>query len=85
MRGMAVVNQDREDTCGINCEDERRLEDARGPKDPRPERRTHLEDQQEEEVGIGQSAELLQEVQRQEGEQVVLGRLDGVVLKHTGR
>lgn len=27
--GMAVVNQAREDTCGINCQDESRLEDAR--------------------------------------------------------
>lgn len=29
IRGMAVVNQDREDTCGIHCEDESWLEDTR--------------------------------------------------------
>lgn len=29
IRGTAVVNQGREDTCGINCEDKSRLEDAR--------------------------------------------------------
>lgn len=53
------------------------------PKEPRrKQRRTHLKDKEEEEVGVGESAELLEEVQREEGEQVVFGSLDGVVLKH---
>lgn len=54
------------------------------PREPRQEQRqTHLKDEEEEEVGVGESAELLEEVEREEGEEVVFGRLDGVVLKHT--
>lgn len=53
------------------------------PKEPRREQRqAHLEDEEEEEVGVGESAELLEEVQREEGEEVVFGSLDGVVLRH---
>lgn len=54
------------------------------PTEPRHEpRQTYLKDQEEEEVGVGESAELLKEVQRQEREEVVFGRPDGVVLKDT--
>lgn len=42
--------------------------------------RLYLEDQQQQEVDVGQAPELLQEVKWQEGEQVVPGGLDGVAL-----
>lgn len=38
-----------------------------------PEGKTRLQDEQDQEVGIGDALELLEEVERQEGEQVVLG------------
>lgn len=44
---------------------------------------THLKDEEEEEVGVGESTELLEEVEREEGQEVVFGRLYGVVLKDT--
>lgn len=43
--------------------------------------KAYLKDKEEEEVGIGEPPELLKEVQWQEGENVVLGCLDGIVLK----
>lgn len=45
-----------------------------------PEGKTRLQNEQDEEVGIGDSLELLEEVERQEGEQVVLGGFNGVFL-----
>lgn len=42
--------------------------------------RLYLEDQQQQEVDVGQAPELLQEVEWQEGEQVVPGGLDGIAL-----
>lgn len=41
----------------------------------------YLKNKEEEEVGIGEPPELLEEVKRQEGENVVFGGLDGIVLK----
>lgn len=41
---------------------------------------THLQDEEEEEIGVGHFLELLKEVDRQEGDDVVLGRLDAVAL-----
>lgn len=42
--------------------------------------RLYLEDQQQQEVDVSQAPELLQEVEWQEGEQVVPGGLDGIAL-----
>ncbi len=42
--------------------------------------RDELEDEEDEEVGVGEALELLEEVLGQEGEDVVFGRGDGVVL-----
>lgn len=42
----------------------------------------YLEDEEEEEVGVGEPAELFKEVQRQEGEKVVFGRFDGIFLRN---
>lgn len=42
---------------------------------------THLQGEQEEEVGIGDPLELLKQVQRQKGEGVVFGGLDGIGLQ----
>lgn len=48
--------------------------------------RLYLEDQQQQEVDVCQPPELLQQVERQEGEQVVPGGLDGIVLdQRSGR
>lgn len=44
----------------------------------------HLERQQKQEVGVGEPLELLKQVERQEGEGVVLGGLDGVRLEREG-
>ena len=41
---------------------------------------THLQNEKEQEVGVGNLLELLKEVDRQEGEDVVLGGLDAVTL-----
>lgn len=41
----------------------------------------HLQDDDEKEVEIGHSTELLIQVQRQEGEDVVFGSVDGVALE----
>lgn len=43
--------------------------------------KVYLKDHEEEEVGIGEPPELLKEVTWQEGENVVFGGLDGIVLK----
>ena len=43
----------------------------------------YLKHHEEEEVGIGEPPELLEEVERQEGQNVVFGGLDGIVLKKT--
>lgn len=48
-------------------------------------RHSNLEDEQSQEVDVGNSLELLVQVQREEGEHVVLVRLDGVALKTRGR
>lgn len=40
----------------------------------------YLQDEKEQEVGIGHFLELLKEVDRQEGENIVLGGLDAVTL-----
>lgn len=42
---------------------------------------SHLQEDDKDEVDVGHSVELLVEVQRQEGEDVVLGRPDGVALR----
>lgn len=44
-------------------------------------RNTYLEDHQKQEVGIGEPLELLKEVKGEEGEDVVFGGLDGIVLQ----
>lgn len=41
----------------------------------------YLQHQQKEEVGVSDPLELFKQVQREEGEDVVLGGLDGVGLK----
>lgn len=41
---------------------------------------TYLQNEEEQEVGIGNFLELLKEVDRQEGENIVLGGLDAVTL-----
>lgn len=41
----------------------------------------YLKDHEEEEVGISEPPELLKEVKGQEGENVVFGGLDGIVLE----
>ena len=46
---------------------------------------TDLKDEQAEEVGIGQPLELLEKVKWQEVEDVVLGGLDGIVLRRDQR
>lgn len=50
---------------------------------PRPSS-THLQDEEEEEIGVGHFLELLEEVDRQEGDDVVLGGLDAVALGTDG-
>lgn len=40
----------------------------------------YLQDEQEEKVGVGDPLELLKEVEWEEGQEVVLGRLNGVFL-----
>lgn len=40
----------------------------------------HLQDDNEEEIDVGHAVELLVQVQRQEGQDVVLGRVDEVGL-----
>lgn len=42
---------------------------------------TDLKDHEEEEVDVGEPLQLLKEVEREEGEDIVLGRLDGIVLR----
>lgn len=42
---------------------------------------SHLEHQQEQEVGISDPLELLKQVERQEAEEIVLGGLDSVCLE----
>lgn len=44
----------------------------------------YLKDEEEEEVAIGETLELLEKVQRQEGEEVVFGGVDGVILQRRG-
>lgn len=44
-------------------------------------RNVYLKDHEEEEVGVGEPSELLKEVEWEEGEDVVFGGLDGIVLK----
>lgn len=44
----------------------------------------YLKDHEEEEVGVGEPPELLEEVERQEGDNVVFGGLDGIVLTRSG-
>lgn len=41
----------------------------------------YLKDKEEEEVAVGEPPELLEEVKWQEGEDIVFGGLDGVILK----
>ena len=43
-----------------------------------------MQNEQAEEVEVGQPLELLEEIQRQEGEEAVLGRLNMVVLGRWG-
>lgn len=45
---------------------------------------THLQDEEEKEIGVGHFLELLKEVDRQEGDNVVLGGLDAVALGMDG-
>lgn len=42
---------------------------------------SHLQDEQEEEVGIGDPLELLKQVERQKSEGVVFGGFDGIGLQ----
>ena len=46
-----------------------------------PVQNTDLEDHKAEEVDVGEPLQLLEEVEREEGDDVVLGRLDGIVLR----
>lgn len=45
------------------------------------EKKVYLKDHEEEEVGIGEPPELLKQIKRQEGENVVFGGFDGIFLK----
>lgn len=45
----------------------------------------YLKDNQKQEVGVGQPLELLEEVKGEEGEDVVFGGLDGIVLQERPR
>lgn len=47
---------------------------------PQVKKGVYLKHHEEEEVGVGEPPELLEEVERQEGENVVFGGLDGIVL-----
>lgn len=47
---------------------------------PQVKNGVYLKHHEEEEVGVGEPPELLEEVERQEGENVVFGGLDGIVL-----
>lgn len=49
------------------------------------ERNTYLKDDQKQEVGVGEPLELLEEVKGEEGEDVVFGGLDGIVLQERTR
>lgn len=40
----------------------------------------YLETEEEEEVGIGQSLELLKQIEREKGEEIVFGGFNGIVL-----
>lgn len=50
-------------------------------KYPGPRKNVYLKDHKEQEVGVCEPKELLKQVEREEGEDVVLGSLDGIVLK----
>lgn len=45
-----------------------------------PSHPSHLQEDDEDKVDVGHAVELLVEVQREEGEDVVLGRLNGIAL-----
>lgn len=45
------------------------------------EKNVYLKDHKEQEVGVCEPKELLKQVEWEEGEDVVLGSLDGIVLK----
>lgn len=100
-KGTMVVNQEREEICGISCKAERGADASAArpaafpPTSPRPlwlalcaaeglSQATYLQDEEEQEVGVGDFLELLEEVDRQEGENVVLGGLDAVTLWRRG-
>lgn len=44
-------------------------------------KKVYLKDEEEKEVGISEPPELLKEIKRQKGDDIVFGGLDGVVLK----
>lgn len=85
--GTAVVNQGREDTAGMVCQKwQQGLKVEEEGEAGESGWRLYLEDQQQQEVDVCQPPELLQQVERQEGEQVVPGGLDGIVLdQRSGR
>ena len=45
----------------------------------------HLENEETEEIKVGRPLELLEQVERQEGDELVLGGLDVIVLKQVNR
>lgn len=83
-----VVNHESEEICGISWgwqwggyrerDGPNLYGTGRTPTSPAP--RTHLQDEEEKEIGVGHFLELLKEVDRQEGDDVVLGGLDAVAL-----
>lgn len=125
--GTAVVNQGREETCGIICQRKthtnsfktlkylafvglnqifwklnevkfllwifcrnirffqlsvsQNIQDYGDFHHSTRKRNVYLKDHEQEEVGVGEPSELLKEVKWEEGEDVVFGGLDGIVLK----
>lgn len=85
-----VVNQESEEIWGISWGRGRGSQGtpdatrARGGKGrvggPRLPPQNYLQDEEEEEIGVGHFLELLEEVDGQEGDDVVLGGLDAVAL-----
>lgn len=85
-KGTMVVNHESEEICGISWgwqwggyrerDGPNLYGTGRTPTSPAP--RTHLQDEEEKEIGVGHFLELLKEVDGQEGDDVVLGGLDAV-------